>query len=186
MLGELASLSESLSWQQRTATRRLSMGTHFRIGLMAPFLLVAVSACTTSTDVDGYADGQCEPTIPSEEFVPPDPYVPSRAEDGMVWYGANELWTVLRLDGEHSPRKSVWWSENYGDPGLEPSPDITVVWQRLDSGTADISNGSTGTNGSTEDDGLFMIGGIDPDIGGCWRVTATYKGASMSYVYERS
>ncbi len=31
-----------------------------------------------------------------------------------------------------------------------------------------------------------MIGGIDPDIPGCWEVTATYKGASMSYVYERT
>jgi hypothetical protein len=50
----------------------------------------------------------------------------------------------------------------------------------------DITNGSVGTNAFTVEDGWFIIGGIDPDVGGCWRVTATYKGASMSYVYERS
>jgi hypothetical protein len=28
-----------------------------------------------------------------------------------------------------------------------------------------------------------MIAGIDPSGSGCWRVTATYKGAELSYVY---
>ena len=155
------------------------------IGLLAATLAVVVTSCTTSSD-DGYIDGQCMPTIPSEEFIPPDPYLPSRAEDGMAWHGTKDLWTVLMLDGDHSPRKSVWWSKRYTDSGLDPSPGIMVVWKRLDTDADDISNDSIGTNGSTTDDGLFMIGGIDPDKAGCWRVTATYEGASLSYVYERS
>lgn len=61
---------------------------------------------------------------------------------------------------------------NPGNPPMSVAPDIT--------------NGSMGTNAYTVEDGWFIIGGIDPDVGGCWRVTATYKGASMSYVYERS
>ncbi len=29
-----------------------------------------------------------------------------------------------------------------------------------------------------------MINGIDPDEPECWEVTATYKGATLGYVYE--
>jgi hypothetical protein len=31
-----------------------------------------------------------------------------------------------------------------------------------------------------------MIAGIDPDEPGCWEVEATYKGASLGYVYEKT
>ena len=139
-----------------------------------------------SADVDGYADGQCMPTIPTEEFVPPEPYIPSRAADGLVWHGTNEIWTALSINGDHSPRKSVWWSVNFPGGTVEESPVILVEWTRLDTNAPAITNGSVGTNAYTDEDGWFIIGGIDPDVGGCWRVTATYKGASMSYVYERS
>jgi len=61
---------------------------------------------------------------------------------------------------------------------------ILVEWTRLDTDAPDITNDSMGTNAYTVEDGSFIIGGIDPNVGGCWRVTATYKGASMSYVYE--
>ena len=44
--------------------------------------------------------------------------------------------------------------------------------------------GSPGTNAYTPEDRWFMIAGIDPNTPGCWRVTATYKGATLSYVYE--
>ena len=143
--------------------------------------------CTASDSeaVGGYTDGECEPTIPLKEFVPPQPYAPSRT-DGLAWYGTNELWTALDINGDHSPRKSVWWSENFRGGQFEASPVILVEWTRLDADAPIITNGSKGTNAFTAADGSFIIGGIDPDIGGCWRVTATYKGASMSYVYERS
>ncbi len=41
-----------------------------------------------------------------------------------------------------------------------------------------------GTNASTFEDGVFMIAGIDPEIPGCWQVTATYRDAELSYVYR--
>lgn len=31
-----------------------------------------------------------------------------------------------------------------------------------------------------------MIAGIDPNEAGCWEVEATYKGATLSYVYEKT
>jgi hypothetical protein len=104
----------------------------------------------------------------------------------MAWFGSGELWTVLDVEGKHSPRKSVWWSENFPGGHVEESPEILVTWIRLDQDSETITNDSEGTNAFTGEDGWFMIGGIDPDTPGCWEVTATYKGASLSYVYERT
>ena len=42
-----------------------------------------------------------------------------------------------------------------------------------------------GTNAYTDQDGWFMIAGIDPRLAGCWKVTAEYKGATLSYVYQQ-
>lgn len=148
---------------------------------------VILPACTGASDTvgDGYVDGECHPTITENEFTPPEPYVPSRQAKELVWYGTNELWTVLDMDGDHSPRKSVWWSENFPGGAVEESPEIVVTWTRLDT-NAEVVTVPNGTNAHTDQDGWFMIGGIDPDIPGCWEVTAIYKGASMSYDYERT
>ena len=64
-------------------------------------------------------------------------------------------------------------------------PDITVTWKRLDQQAASIVV-SPGTNAFTAEDGDFIIAGIDPDEAGCWQVTATYKGTTLSYVYART
>ena len=121
--------------------------------------------------------------LPSEAFTPPDPYVSERG-DGMVWYGSDELWTVLQDDGVYVQRKSVWWSVNFPGGVFEEEPEIAVTWERLDAEAAPVTV-SPGTNANTFEDGDFMIAGIDPDQSGCWRVTAEYKGATLSYVYER-
>ena len=43
---------------------------------------------------------------------------------------------------------------------------------------------SPGTNAYTPEDELFMINGIEPRDPGCWQATATYKGATLQYVYS--
>ena len=103
----------------------------------------------------------------------------------MVWYGTDELWTVLDIDGDHPPRKSGWWSESFLGGAVEERPEVVVTWTRLDM-KDEVVTDANGTNAHTDQDGWFMIGGIDPDIPGCWEVTATYGGASVSYVYERT
>jgi hypothetical protein len=45
--------------------------------------------------------------------------------------------------------------------------------------------GERSTNAFTPEDGSFMIVGFDPNSPGCWEVTASYKGTTLSYVYER-
>ena len=153
---------------------------------LALTLILAVGLVACSPQASETFD--CPVTVPDQPgLVPPESHPPESSLDDSVWYGSAELWTVLFVDGSYEPRKSVWWSENFSDPGLEPSPDIAVVWHRLDESVDDITNGSVGgTNGSTPGDGLFMIAGIDPLTDGCWEVTATYKGAMLSYTWEKT
>jgi hypothetical protein len=101
----------------------------------------------------------------------------------MVWFGKDELWTAVPADGISEERRSLWWSADFTDPGIEPSPDITVTYTLLNSSTGQTIVNDGGTNASTPEDGLFIIAGSEPDIEGCWQVTAVYKNASLSYVY---
>lgn len=131
------------------------------------------------------ASGECPLTIPVSLFTPPSPYPPDPVHDGMIWYGTDELWTVLDIDGTIGYRKSVWWSANFPGGAEEGEPEIRVTWERLDDPDHEIIvDEAPGTNAYTAEDGDFMIAGIDPQIAGCWRVTAAYKGSTLSYVYE--
>jgi hypothetical protein len=81
------------------------------------------------------------------------------------------------------PRKSVWWSANFPGGATEEEPGISVFWQRLDADAARIHQ-FEGTNALTGEEGWFMIAGFDPPEPGCWRVTASYKGSTLTYVYD--
>jgi len=135
-----------------------------------------------SSDAD--ESGTCSVTIPSSGFIPPDPFQQTPSFEGTAWYGSRDLWTYLHLDGSYAPKKSFWWSDNFPGGAEEEQPQIMVTWSRLDSPTDDISSQSEGTNAYTVQDGWFMIAGHDPSEPGCWKVTATYKGATLSYTYE--
>jgi hypothetical protein len=119
---------------------------------------------------------------PQPGLAPPAPYQPSPSDESMVWYGTTALWTPLTIDATYRPRKSVWWSSAFGGGAHEPTPEISVTYQRLDAKAPLISSGSPGTNAFTEEDGWFMIADIDPETRGCWKVTATYREATLSYV----
>jgi hypothetical protein len=47
-----------------------------------------------------------------------------------------------------------------------------------------IDNDGKATNAYTPKEGWFIIAGGDPPEPGCWQVEATYKGASLTYVYQ--
>jgi hypothetical protein len=63
-------------------------------------------------------------------------------------------------------------------------PEIKVTHQRLDEEGVPPIFESPGTNAYSVRDGWLMIAGIDPQTAGCWKVTAGYRGASSSYVYQ--
>lgn len=135
----------------------------------------------------GFAASEPEKVTYSEHFPAPDPWPSEYPHEGMVWYGSEELWTALAIDGDHSPRKSVWWSVNFPGGVEEGEPEVWVTWTRLDSDESAVNdNGGKATNAFTPEEGWFMIAGGDPQEPGCWKVEATYKGASLSYVYEET
>lgn len=125
----------------------------------------------------------CPVTIPDGGFVPPPPYLPQRPADVGVWYGSADLWTILKADGDHGLHKSVWWSQRFLGGGDEPEPEIIVTWERLDDPHAPVIRSERGTNAFTFGDGWFIIAGVSPFEPGCWRATANYRGAELSYVY---
>lgn len=155
-----------------------------------------------SSEGEAKTDLECPVTIPSQpgfvatksekvtyskNFPPPDPWPSEYPHEGMVWYGSEDLWTALAIDGDHGERKSVWWSVAFPGGVVEEQPDVSVTWTRLDTDQpVVIDNGGQATNAYTSEEGWFMIAGIDPDEPGCWEVEATYKGASLSYVYEKT
>lgn len=130
----------------------------------------------------------CPVTIPVPgEFTAPDPYPATHPDAGLAWYGADGLWTALAVDGVHGQRKSVWWSTNFPGGDQEERPALQVTWTRLDADPPVVHrHDEPGTNAFTGDEGWFMISGIDPPDAGCWHVEATYKGATLGYVYEQS
>lgn len=136
-------------------------------------------APTTPIDDTGFV---CPVTIPPQPgFTPPDGY-PATPVFG-VWYGAEGLWTVLDTDGSYRPRMTVLWSANFLGGIKEERPAVDVTWKNLDATDVSLSNDRLATNAYTQEDGDFMIAGLDPNTPGCWEVAATYKGATLTYVY---
>lgn len=132
----------------------------------------------------------CPVTKPDGSFVPPSPY-PHDPTPGnqKVWYGTERLWTMLSRDGEtwgrliNAPHtitvKSFWWSTAWS-LNAEPQPNIALMGKQL-AGSGAFTATSPGTNASA-DFGEAMLVGFDVPTPGCWRITATYREASLSYV----
>jgi hypothetical protein len=134
----------------------------------------------------------CPITIPVGTFVPPLPWPPQPpALYRAVWYGTNDLWTMLSPTGEiwrglpssgqTLGQKTFWFSTNYRDPAADSSPAINVEGRRLDGSGERFTAGDPGTNASA-DFGLSMLVGVDIPGPGCWELQATYQDASLAYV----
>ncbi len=138
----------------------------------------------TAEEPAGLESTTCAVTRPPEvAFVPPQPWPATPPSDDWAWYGTDELWTVIEIDGS-TENKSVWWSAEFPGGTDEPNPPLTVTFERLDADVAPIEFDAPGTNAFTTADQWFMINGLEPREPGCWRATATYKGTTLSYTYE--
>lgn len=148
-------------------------------------LLAACTARAVTTDDAGAAQGDCSVTIPPTSALrAPEPWPAKYPSPDSLWYGTNELWTALDRDRDQGYRKSVWWSVNFPGGGVEKRPELWVTWRRIGEGEPRlITNQGEATNAYTTKEGWFMIAGIDPSEG-CWEVTATYKGSTLSYVFD--
>lgn len=160
-------------------------------GTNPPVAAAPSGAVGGALEVDGPEDA-CPLTIPPQPgFVPPEPYPPEvPALYQSVWYGDDELWTMLHPGGEtwtelpeHEGtfgQKTLWWSARFS-AGDEPAPSITVTGRQLD-GAATFEAGGPGTNGFREDIGSFMLVGLEIPEAGCWELTARYGDGELTYV----
>ena len=166
------------------------------IGL--PWLLsdtstVSPAASPPSSIASTFDRSTCPITLPGDQpFTPVDstPEGPP-ASYSSVWYGSPELWTRLGSDGEiwealpiaadgTLTQKTFWWRQGFS-MAEEGQPNITVMIQAVSGGPA-IAFGNPGTSGSNPELGQFMLVGISIPDEGCWKITAEYRGSTVSYV----
>ena len=150
----------------------------------------ATSNAVDASPAPAASPRSCAVTRPEPVFLPPQPFLPTPpvAYRGS-WYGTAHLWTMLSPQGEiwgpwvrqdsGLPQKTFWWSADWV-PQDELQPSITVSGRRLDA-SGSFRFGDPGTN-ATADFGTAMLVGIDIPDYGCWRITARYRDASLSYV----
>ena len=135
-------------------------------------------------------DTGCAVTRPEPAFVAPSPYpaAPPPLYESE-WYGSEALWTMLDPDGEvwrfpvgpdHLAEKTFWWSVEWPGMRAEPQPGISVVGTRLDAPGTFTSG--PGTNAQRDDFGEALLVGVEIPSAGCWQITASYRGAVLSYV----
>jgi hypothetical protein len=86
--------------------------------LMAGFLLPLLGSA------------QCLTTLaPNPPFVPPIQYPPGAPASGTFWYGTDELWTALSVDGKWKMEdtiKLVFWGRRF-DWRKEFEPKLIVT-----------------------------------------------------------
>ena len=179
-------------------------------GLAAAVTVGLVTACgdLSSSSIGGANSGQsreaspaprdidgCPVTVPPQPgFVPPKPYPPEPPFE-QVWYGTAELWTQLDPNGAvwrdlpvgkdgHVGDKTLWFSENFSTAVGEDfsgDADITVTAVHLD-GSARRAVQEGGVPSFNRDIKNFMLVPVGVPEPGCWKLTATYRGAELSYV----
>ncbi len=122
----------------------------------------------------------CQVTLPSSPPFTPSAVgssEPSTSVYGDYWYGTDDLWTGLPLDGVWNSlsQKVFWWSVDYS-VNAEPIPALTVTGTRLDGETPPPQvDHPTNANGQ-------MLVGVDFPTGGCWQITAEYQNHTVNFV----
>jgi VWFA-related protein len=123
-------------------------------------------------------------------FVPPGPYPRQAPGDGTVWHGTDALWTMVPAGGtwrslprgEHGYRQKVFlWRPGY-DGRADQWPAVTVIGRRLDADAPPLV-AEAATNAYRRDfGGWAMLVGVEVPTAGCWQLTATHGGASLTFV----
>lgn len=156
------------------------------VALVMAFVL---SAAMPAASRQGQGAAACPVTVaPQPAFTTPAPY-PVKAPYSSFWYGDERFWTMLGGEGTWAglPRheqgfrqKVFWWYPGF-DGRVEPQPDLKVFGRRLDGPGSFVSQPATNAR---HDDfgGWTILTGIDVPTHGCWELTGTYRGESVTFV----
>jgi hypothetical protein len=147
--------------------------------LGAAALLVGSAAFAQTTAGSDHAPASCPITRPpNPAFLPPPPYPVTPDDEGRLWFGTNELWTVLQAEGVWPalPRnrygyrqKIAWWHQGL-DWRVQPYPDFVITVKRLDGPTPAGLN-FRGNVSFGEEWNSFFMSAVDLPTPGCWEIT---------------
>jgi hypothetical protein len=157
-------------------------------------LFVAWGDAELATSIQAAASDSCPVTQPPlMSFIPPSPY-PTELPAGSFWFGTENLWTNLPMDGtwkglpHYRPADSAfrnklfWWHEGY-DWRTDNPPNLTVTGRRLDAPAPPLATDEHANAGWTNDQNhAFMVAGIFIPTPGCWQITGDYKGDRLTFV----
>ncbi|MGH2590251.1 MAG: hypothetical protein ACRDGW_05575, partial [Actinomycetota bacterium] len=191
------------------AARRASMRTII-VGLVGGLMISACAGIGQRADISARGStpaagpassagpNTCPVTVPPQPgFVPPEPYPPEPGS-GEVWYGTPALWTILDPDGEvwsdlpigKGPHavgdKTLWFSQNFSTAEGEDfsgDDDITLTAVRLDGPARTVVEKGGVSSFNTHIKNFLLVGLGLPKLG-CWEITASYKGAELTYVLQ--
>ena len=151
---------------------------------------IALLACASFLVLTGCASAEsaaCPTTAPANPaFVPPSPSPPQSPYETMFWHGNKNLWTLLPLDGALNVKALPFWSPDY-DVHAENYPDFRLVARPLDTDQAPITFDIQATNASFPklgEAGYAILMPFPSLEDGCWQLTGSYAGHSLSFVAE--
>jgi hypothetical protein len=157
-------------------------------------LFVVMDDADLAASIQAAASDSCPVTKPPlMSFIPPSPY-PTELPADSFWFGTENLWTFLRMDGTwkgllHSRpadstfrNKLLWWHEGYDWRTDNPS-NLSVTGRRLDAPAPLLATDEHANAGWTNDQNhAFMVAGIFIPTPGCWQITGDYKGDRLTFV----
>lgn len=134
----------------------------------------------------------CPLTRPEPPFAAPSAnFAPATPPGDRAWYGTDHLWTMLQQTGEiwtglpHDEhgfgQKVFWWSVDWPGSMRDPQPALTIDGMRLDA-AGSFTVPPPATNAGEPSIGEAMLQGVEVPDAGCWQITGTYRGTSLSFV----
>jgi hypothetical protein len=145
--------------------------------LACTLLLLFISAAPVRLDA------ACRTTAaPSPAFIPPAPYSPSPFGDEAFLFGTNDLWVAVWKQPWQGLRHKLWWWRPGFNGAAEQSPALTILLRGVGSNVGFTLN-TPATNGSFGGESKMLVG-IDFPASGCWQVTGTYGGHTLSFVTD--
>lgn len=177
-----------------TRKRRLSFA------LPALLTLALLPPATAAPSADTAVPATCPVTLPSEPaFIPPGPYpqAPPSAPRSF-WHGTSGLWTMLDTTGIYhglalpSPtqpggiitrNKVFWWTPGF-HPMWNPATQrhFKVDARRLDGEAPKFARPWVTNAHVPEWGGWSLLTMVELPTVGCWEVTGTLGGDSVSFV----
>lgn len=122
---------------------------------------------------------------PDPAYAPPLPYPAEYPYEGMAWYGSDNLWTAIPIDGQWGQlargEKVFWWSAGYENGIKDPSPALTISARRLDHENESVMGGRA-TNAYNPDFEWAMLTGVSVTEYGCWEINGQYGKSSLSFI----